>query len=109
SAPFTPPAMLVPGSFIAEGRYRKENAGEGSAVASASNPGAAGRADAVSFDPEAVRAFEHAGWKKAAGEYRATFAAATAEFVEALLDGGRVADGAALLDLCCGPGIVARS
>jgi SAM-dependent methyltransferase len=101
--------MLVPGSFIAEGRYRKENAGEGSAVASASNPGVAGRADAVSFDPEAVRAFEHAGWQKAAGEYRATFAAATAEFVEALLDGGRVADGAALLDLCCGPGIVAAA
>ena len=41
----------------------------------------------MSFDPEAVRAFEHAGWQEAAAEYEATFAKATAPFVEALLDG----------------------
>jgi len=39
----------------------------------------------MSFDPEAVRAFEHAGRQKAAGRYQATFAAATREFAETLL------------------------
>ena len=61
----------------------------------------------MSFDPEIVRAFEHAGWQKAAGEYRATFAQASQEFVEPLLDAACVGPGIACLDLCCGPGIVA--
>jgi SAM-dependent methyltransferase len=60
----------------------------------------------MSFDPDAIRAFEHAGWEKAAREYRATFAAASGEFVEMLLDAAEVATGTRLLDLCCGPGIV---
>ena len=59
------------------------------------------------FDPEAVRAFEHAGWERAASAYRATFAAASGEFIEALLDAADVAPGSNVLDLCCGPGIVA--
>jgi len=37
----------------------------------------------MSFDPETVRAFEHAGWQQAAAAYDATFARATAPFVEA--------------------------
>jgi ubiquinone/menaquinone biosynthesis C-methylase UbiE len=60
----------------------------------------------MSFDPEAVRTFEHAGWQKAAGDYRATFARASGEFVETLLDAAAVRPGAATLDICCGPGIV---
>ncbi len=60
----------------------------------------------MSFDPETVRAFEHAGWEKAASDYRATFAAATQEFVEPLLDAAGVAVGTRVLDLACGPGIV---
>ncbi|HXP04604.1 MAG TPA: methyltransferase domain-containing protein [Stellaceae bacterium] len=60
----------------------------------------------MTFDPDAVRAFEHAGWEKAAREYRATFAAASGEFVENLLDAAEIAPGIRLLDLCCGPGIV---
>ena len=60
----------------------------------------------MNFDPEAVRAFEHAGWERAAAAYEATFAVASGEFVEALLDAAGVAAGARILDLCCGPGIV---
>ena len=60
----------------------------------------------MAFDPEAVRAFERAGWEKAASAYRATFAAASSEFVEALLDSAEVTTGTRVLDLCCGPGIV---
>ncbi|HVH79825.1 MAG TPA: methyltransferase domain-containing protein [Stellaceae bacterium] len=61
----------------------------------------------MSFDPEAVRAFEHAGWQKAASHYRTTFAAATREFVEALLDAGHIGSGSTVLDLCCGTGLLA--
>ena len=60
----------------------------------------------MSFDPEAVRAFEHAGWQKAAPAYRATFAAASERFVDPLLDVAEIAAQTQLLDLCCGPGIV---
>lgn len=60
----------------------------------------------MSFDPETVRAFEHAGWQRAAGEYDATFARASGLFVEALLDAARVAAGDRVLDLCCGTGLV---
>ena len=61
----------------------------------------------MSFDPEAVRAFEHAGWQKAAAQYEATFATATGEFAETLLDAAEIGPGAAMLDLCCGPGLLA--
>jgi ubiquinone/menaquinone biosynthesis C-methylase UbiE len=60
----------------------------------------------VQFDPETVRAFEHAGWQQAAAAYDATFAQATAPFAEALLDAARVAAGTRVLDLCCGTGVV---
>jgi ubiquinone/menaquinone biosynthesis C-methylase UbiE len=60
----------------------------------------------VTDDPEAVRAFEHAGWQQAAAEYDATFAQATAPFAEALLDAAGVAAGLRVLDLCCGTGAV---
>ena len=58
------------------------------------------------FDPEAVHAFEHAGWQQAAAEYDATFAQATAPFVEALLDAAGVVAGIRVLDVCCGTGLV---
>jgi hypothetical protein len=44
----------------------------------------------VSFDPEAVRDFEHAGWQRAAASYSATFARATSGFIASLLDAARV-------------------
>jgi SAM-dependent methyltransferase len=62
---------------------------------------------AQGFDPEAVRAFEYAGWQQAAEHYPATFAAATREYAAVLLDAAAVRSGAVLLDLCCGTGIVA--
>jgi len=61
------------------------------------------------FDPEAVRAFEHARWQSAAGAYGATFASATEPFIEALLDAAQVARGTRLLDIACGPGFVTSS
>jgi SAM-dependent methyltransferase len=59
------------------------------------------------FDPEAVRAFEHARWERAAGVYGATFASATRPFIEAVLDAARVARGTHMLDIACGPGFLA--
>jgi len=61
----------------------------------------------VSFDPEAVRDFEHAGWQRAAASYSATFARATSGFIASLLDAARVGSGSRVLDLACGPGLVA--
>jgi SAM-dependent methyltransferase len=58
------------------------------------------------FDPETVRQFEHGGWQQAASEYDATFARATAPFVEALLAAAGVQRGTRVLDLCCGTGVV---
>ena len=63
----------------------------------------------MTFDPEAVRAFEHAGWQRAAEHYTATFAQATAGFVGDLLDAGRVGAGTRVLDLACGAGLVAAA
>src|SRR5207248_9622316 len=63
------------------------------------------RASSMSFDPEAVRAFEHAGWQEAAAEYEATFAQETAPFVEALLDDAGPGAGLKLLVVCCGTGL----
>ena len=60
----------------------------------------------MTFDPEAVRAFEHAGWQRAAAEYNATFAHASARFVDALLDAAGVGAATRLLDVCCGTGVV---
>jgi SAM-dependent methyltransferase len=62
---------------------------------------------AAAFDPEAVRAFEHARWQHAAGSYGATFAGATRPFIEALLDAARIAHGTWMLDVACGPGFAA--
>jgi SAM-dependent methyltransferase len=59
------------------------------------------------FDPEAVRAFEHARWERAAGVYDAAFAGATRPFIDALLDAARVVGGTRMLDVACGPGFLA--
>ena len=59
----------------------------------------------MSFDPAAVRAFEHAGWERAAGAYDATFAQASRQFVEPLLDAAAVGPAQPVLDLCCGTGV----
>ena len=58
------------------------------------------------FDPESVRAFEHARWQRAAPAYGGSFAGATRPFAEALLDAAAVRAGTRVLDLACGPGVV---
>lgn len=63
----------------------------------------------MTFDPDAIRDFEHAGWEKAAPDYVATFAAATAQYVDPLLDAAGFGAGDDVLDLCCGPGHVAAA
>lgn len=60
----------------------------------------------MSFDPEAVREFEHEGWQRAAAEYDSTFAQATMPFVEALLEAAGVTADTRVLDMCCGTGII---
>ncbi|WP_158923233.1 class I SAM-dependent methyltransferase [Acidisphaera sp. S103] len=57
-------------------------------------------------DAEAIRAFEHAGWERAAGGYEASFATATRTFIPALLDAAGVEAGQSVLDVACGPGFV---
>ena len=59
------------------------------------------------FDAEAVREFERAGWNRAAAAYEASFAPASRQFIEPLLDAASVGPEDAVLDLCCGPGFVA--
>jgi len=62
----------------------------------------------MAFDSQAVRAFEHAGWQRAAAHYTTTFAHATRGFIDDLLDAAGVKAGMRVLDLACGPGLVAR-
>lgn len=59
------------------------------------------------MDAEAIRAFEHARWERAASVYAMSFGVATRLFCDALLDAAGVAAGTELLDLACGPGVVA--
>lgn len=63
----------------------------------------------MSFEPEAVRAFEHAGWQRAAAQYDGTFSRATAQFIAPLLDAAEVSQGTRVLDVACGPGYLAAA
>jgi ubiquinone/menaquinone biosynthesis C-methylase UbiE len=60
-------------------------------------------------DAEAIRAFEHAGWERAAGTYEGSFATATRQFLPALLDTASIGAGLSVLDVACGPGFAAAS
>lgn len=61
------------------------------------------------FDPDAVREFERAGWNRAAASYETSFATASRQFIEPLLDAAGISPGDRVLDLCCGPGFVAAA
>jgi len=63
----------------------------------------------MSFEPEAVRAFEHAGWQRAASSYGNSFAHATAPFVTPLLEAAEISHGQHVLDVACGPGHLAAA
>ena len=61
----------------------------------------------MDLDPHDIRAFEHASWQRVAPDYGDTFAAATRGFIEPLLDAAGVGAHKRVLDVCCGPGLVA--
>ena len=63
----------------------------------------------MSFQHEAVRAFEHAGWQRAASSYGNSFAHATAPFVLPLLEAAEISPGQHVLDVACGPGYLAAA
>jgi SAM-dependent methyltransferase len=63
----------------------------------------------MSFQPEVIRAFEHAGWQRAAASYEDTFAHATAPFVAPLLKAADISQGQRVLDVACGPGHLAAA
>src|SRR5450759_3646223 len=58
----------------------------------------------MSFQPEAVRAFEHAGWQRAASSYGNSFAHATAPFVAPLREAAEISPSQHVLHVACGPG-----
>lgn len=63
----------------------------------------------MSLEADAVRAFEHAGWQRAAARYDDSFAHATAPFIAPLLEAAEIAPGRHVLDVACGPGHLAAA
>ena len=63
----------------------------------------------MSLEADAVRAFEHAGWQRAAARYDDSFAHATAPFMAPLLEAAEIAPGRHVLDVACGPGHLAAA
>jgi len=60
-----------------------------------------------SREPKQFADFELAGWESNVGGYDAVFGAVARQSVEAMLDAARVTSGRCVLDVCCGPGILA--
>jgi SAM-dependent methyltransferase len=64
---------------------------------------------AAAVEPHPYRDFERAGWQSAAPRYPWSFAPATAPYAEPLLDAVDAGPGVRLLDIACGPGVVAAA
>ncbi len=64
---------------------------------------------AASVEPHPYRSFEHAGWQDAAAGYGSSFAFATVGFANALLESAGAAADMNLLDVACGPGLIAAA
>ncbi|WOS66101.1 class I SAM-dependent methyltransferase [Sinorhizobium fredii] len=62
-----------------------------------------------SRDPAVFREFEHTGWEAVSKGYEQHFARLTRQTVPALLDAARIAKGMRVLDVCTGPGMLARA
>lgn len=62
-----------------------------------------------SNDPKAFAAFEHDGWENASEGYNKYFAPVTRQAVPATLDAAKVTKGMRVLDVCSGPGMLARA
>ena len=63
--------------------------------------------DPGEFDSEPFREFERSGWSEVASRYQATFGVITRQAVDPLLDAARIGAGDRVLDIACGPGVVA--
>ena len=55
------------------------------------------------------RRFEHAGWERASGVYAESFGAATRLFAPALLEAIGIRKDMELLEVACGPGLLAAA
>ncbi len=62
--------------------------------------------EALAYDPQAFKEFEHSGWEAAASHYHDLFGATTSQSAGPLLDAVKAGAGTRLLDLACGPGQV---
>ena len=60
-----------------------------------------------SRDPKQFSAFELSGWDASIGGYASAFGAVARQTVAAMLDAARVTRGMRVLDVCCGPGMLA--
>lgn len=60
-----------------------------------------------SHQPKDFAAFELSGWDNNIGGYETAFGAVALQTVQSMLDGARVTAGMQVLDVCCGPGILA--
>jgi SAM-dependent methyltransferase len=62
-----------------------------------------------SDSPSEYLKFERDGWAAHIEGYNDTFGTVTRQTVQAMLNAARVASGARLLDICCGPGMLAAA
>ncbi len=62
-----------------------------------------------SRDPTAFREFEHAGWEAVSAGYEQHFGRLTTQTVPAMLAAARIDKGMDVLDVCTGPGMLARA
>ena len=60
-----------------------------------------------SRDPKQFSAFELSGWDSNIGGYASAFGAVARQTVGAMLDAAHVTRGMRVLDVCCGPGMLA--
>jgi len=62
-----------------------------------------------SNDPQSFADFEHHGWETVSQGYEEHFARLTSQSVNAVLDAAEVTSGKQMLDVCCGPGMIAAA
>ena len=61
----------------------------------------------MAADPDAFHEFEHQGWERAAAFYGEAFGALTSQTAGPMLDAVGASQGTRLLDVACGPGLIA--
>ena len=62
-----------------------------------------------SNDPQGFSKFEHSGWETVSRGYEEHLAGITSQSVNAVLDAAGVTNGMQVLDVCCGPGMLAAA